>query len=209
MTKLIDITRPLQHGMAVWPDDTPFQRETILTKKDGHSVNLTTLHISSHTGTHVDAPYHFTDDGLTMEQVDLTPYWGPAQVVTVTKQGGPLHLDDFANYDLTLAPRLLVRTPIADLPFDQFPAQIVHPSPELAAHLGQLGLLLYGTDAPSMDATDSTDLPGHHALHAANILILEGLDLRQAPDGLYELVAFPLKITGGDGSPVRAVLRTL
>jgi arylformamidase len=75
--------------------------------------------------------------------------------------------------------------------------------------LGHHGVVLYGTDAPSMDHVQSKDLPGHHALRRNGIAILEGLDLRPAPDGVYELVALPLKIEGGDGSPVRAVLRVL
>jgi len=96
---------------------------------------------------------------------------------------------------------------VAELPFDQFPETIVYPDPVLADFLGEQGIILYGTDAPSMDALDSKDLPGHHALRHNQISILEGLDLRLAPDGIYELVALPLKIIGGDGSPVRAILR--
>ena len=205
----IDITRPLTPDIAVWPGDTPFQLESILQRAQGAAVNLTTLHISAHTGTHVDAQHHYADNALTMEQMDLSHYWGKAQVVTVTKTAGPLVPDDFAAYDLTLATRILVRTAVADLPHDQFPQTIVHPSPELADHLGQLGIVLYGTDAPSMDDINSKELPGHNALMRNNIAILEGLDLRNAPDGVYEFVALPLKIVGGDGSPVRAALRML
>ena len=79
----------------------------------------------------------------------------------------------------------------------------------MADYLGRLGVVLYGTDAPSMDAADSATLAGHNALLRNGIVILEGLDLTGVPDGLYELAALPLKITGGDGSPVRAVLRSL
>jgi arylformamidase len=89
-----------------------------------------------------------------------------------------------------------------------FPGQFVYPSPALADFLGARGIQLYGADAPSMDAADSQALPGHNAMRRNGIMILEGLDLSAVPDGVYELVALPLRINGGDGSPVRAVLRT-
>lgn len=205
----IDITRTLTVGTAVWPGDAPFQLRRSLQLAQGDSVNLTCLNLSAHTGTHVDAPYHFTADGATMEAVPLDLYWGPAQVVTVSKSGGPLHPEDFAAYNLTLAPRLLVRSPASDLDQAIFPHEFVYPSPVLAEHLARAGIILFGSDAPSMDAEDSKTLEGHHAMHAHGVAILEWLDLRQAPDGLYELVALPLKIAHGDGSPVRAALRAL
>ncbi len=207
--KIIDISRNLSPETAVWPGDTQFNLRATMSLEQGDFVNLTTLTISAHTGTHVDAPYHFAADGRKMDGVDLRPYWGLAQVVTVSEPGGPLLPSHFSAYDLARAPRLLVRTPAASFPVTQFPTSFPHPSPELAAHLGSLGVLLYGTDAPSMDNVNSKTLPGHKAMLKNNISILEGLDLSSAPDGLYELCALPLKIIGGDGSPVRAVLRTL
>ncbi len=206
---IIDISRNLAPDTAVWPGDTPFKLRKIMDRERGDSVNLTTLTISAHTGSHVDAPYHFADDGLTMEAVDLRPYWGPAQVVTVDKESGPLFPADYSAYDLTAAARLLVRTPVSRFPVTEFPPVIPHPSPELADLLGSLGILLYGTDALSMDDINSESLPGHNGMLRNGIAILEGLDLTHASDGLYELVALPLKIIGGDGSPVRAVLRAL
>ncbi len=206
---IIDISRDLVKGMTVWPGDTPYNLETILDRRQGDSVHLTTLTISAHTGSHADAPRHFTDDGTTMAQVDLRPFWGPACIVTITKESGPLFPADFAAYDLRGAERLLVRTPLESLPPNQFPAAVPYPSPELADFLGALGILLYGTDAPSMDAIDSQGFPGHNALLRNGIAILEGLDLSPAKDGRYQLVALPLKIVGGDGSPVRAALRPL
>ena len=205
--KYIDISRTLSPNIAVWPGDTPFNLKTIMSRLNGESVNLTTITMSAHTGTHADAPFHFTDAGKTMGEVDLRPYWGLAQVVTISKDSGPINVEDFTDYDLTRAPRILVRTPASSIPPTQFPEIIPHPSPELADYLGSLGICLYGTDALSMDDIESKSLPGHNAMLRNNIAILEGLDLSQAPDGLYELSALPLKIDNGDGSPVRAVLR--
>lgn len=206
---IIDISRTLSPAIAVWPGDTPFQMETTMARAEGASVNLTTLTLSAHTGSHVDAPYHYKDEGTTLAAVSLEPFWGAAQVVTVQKEGGPLTPDDFAGHAIGRAPRLLVHSAASELDPTRFPERYVYPSPELAAFLGEHGVILYGTDAPSMDAVDSKRLPGHHALDQQGIAILEGLDLSRAADGLYELVALPLKITDGDGSPVRAALRPI
>jgi arylformamidase len=92
-------------------------------------------------------------------------------------------------------------------PLDQFPTDYVYPSPELADFMAASGIVLFGCDAPSMDEMNSKTLPGHKALRRHNIAILEGLLLTDVPDGAYELIALPLKIHGGDGSPVRAILR--
>ena len=206
---LIYISRTLEPSLAVWPGDTLFDRRVQLAMREGASVNLSTLTLSAHTGAHVDAPFHVQRDGLTVERLALEPYWGPAQVVTVRKFAGPLTAEDIQHVDLALAPRLLVRSGGSSAPHNLFPAQFVYPSPSLAGVLARAGIILYGADTPSMDDADSKELPGHHALLDAGIAILEGLDLRLAPDGVYELAALPLKIAGGDGSPVRAVLRTL
>jgi arylformamidase len=206
---LIDISRTLEPTLAVWPGDTPFARRVQLAMQDGYSVNLSTLTLSSHTGAHVDAPFHVKIDGDTIERLPLEPYWGLAQVVTVRKAAGPLTAEDLQHVDLALAPRLLVRSGGSSAPHDLFPAEFVYPAPALVGVLARAGIVLYGSDTPSMDDADSKDLPGHHALLDAGIAILEGLDLRNARDGVYELAALPLKIAGGDGSPVRAVLRTL
>jgi len=207
--RLYDISRPLHNGMTVWPGDTDFDLKPMGRLAKGDTVNTTTLTLSAHTGTHVDAPFHFAADGVTLEKVDLSAYWGPAQVVTVQKGDGPLVPADFTGYELGRAPRLLVHSPASEADRSVFHQEFVYPSPELADYLGGLGVVLYGTDAPSMDAAGSSSLDGHHALQRNGILILEGLDLSEAPDGLYELAAFPLKVVDGDGSPVRAVLRTL
>lgn len=201
-----DISRPLQANTAVWPGDTPFSLTEKLSRRDGHSVNLTTLTTSVHVGTHVDAPHHFADGVPTIDALDLSIYWGPAQVVTVKKKHGPLYPADFAGYNPAEAKRLLVRS-AAPVDFTRFDDFFVYPTPELADFLGQWGIILYGCDTYSMDAMEEVNLPGHNALLKNNIAILEGLDLTGVPDGVYELCALPLKIVGGDGSPVRAVLR--
>lgn len=207
--RILDISRTLGPGMTVWPGDTAYQIERVLNLDQGETVNLTTLTMSAHTGTHVDAPLHFTEGGQAIDELDLELYWGAAQVVTSAKRAGPLEPEDLEGYDISRARRLLVRSEAGDDSPDQFPEAYAYPSPALAEYLGNLGICLYGSDGPSMDDANSKSLDGHHALRRQNIAILEWLDLKKVPDGIYELVAMPLKIAGGDGSPVRAVLRTM
>jgi arylformamidase len=204
-----DISRTLSAEIAVWPGDTSFELRSTGSLAAGDAVNVTTLTLSAHTGTHVDAPYHFTPDGLTIESIDPAVYWGTAQVVSVSKAAGLLTPNDFAGIDLRLAPRLLIHSAASAADPHAFHHDFVYPGPELADYLGREGIRLFGTDAPSVDPSDSKTMAGHHALQRNGILILEGLNLTDVPDGLYELVALPLKIAHGDGSPVRAVLRTL
>lgn len=203
----IDITRSLSPDLAVWPGDSPFSLSQICDRSQGDLVNLTSLAFGAHTGTHVDAPHHFADEAITIEALDLQPFWGEAQVVTIDKGDGPLFPDDFAHVDLRLATRLLIHSPASHRDHTRFWKDFVYPSPELADFLGAQGIILYGTDCPSVDSPDAKILLGHNALLKNKIAILENLDLSNAPDGLYDLSALPLKIVGGDGSPVRAVLK--
>ncbi|MBI1877378.1 MAG: cyclase family protein [Chloroflexi bacterium] len=205
---IYDITRIITSLLAVWPGDTSFSAQAITAIKDGASINLTTLIMSSHMGTHVDAPYHFLDDDLTMEKVSLEAYVGPATVVTVQREAGPLMPLDFPGLAWDKVERLLVHSVASAKPADQFPTEFVYPSPELAEVMAAHGVVLFGSDAPSMDDMHSKTLPGHKALRRHRIAILEGLLLTGVPDGTYELIALPLKIAGGDGSPVRAILRS-
>lgn len=204
---IYDISRPLASNLAVWPGDNPFEKRSAASMAEGDSVNVSILKLSSHTGTHVDAPYHFFDDGTRLEQVALEPFIGPATVVTISKASGPLTPADFSALDGSSIERLLVHSPASAGPLDEFTTAYVYPSPELADWLAERGVVLFGTDAPSVDAMTSQDLPGHHALRRNGIHILEGLLLTGVPDGTYELAALPLHIVGGDGSPVRAILR--
>jgi arylformamidase len=206
---IIDISRTLSPAIAVWPGDTTFSLQSNSSLSEGASVNVTSLSLSAHTGSHIDAPYHFESTGITVEALPLETYWGPAQVVSVRQQEGALRPEVFAGFDLARAPRLLVRTASSEKDPREFSRAYVYPAPELATFLHEQGIILYGCDAPSMDSVDSKTLPGHHALQTHGVAILEGLDLSRVEDGLYELVALPLKIAGGDGSPVRAALRTL
>ncbi|MCB9451275.1 MAG: cyclase family protein [Anaerolineaceae bacterium] len=204
---LYDITRTISSALRVWPGDTPFTLTHVMRLADGDSVNLTTFTTTAHLGTHADAYYHYEADGAHPAAMPLDAYIGKARVVTVSKGDGPLFPADFDHVDLTGAERLLIHSPVSDLPDDQWPETFPYLSVELIAWLAGLGIRLIGLDSPSVDAFTSTDLPCHHALNRHKIVNIETLQLRGVPDGQYELVALPLKLAGACGSPVRAVLR--
>lgn len=206
---IYDITRTITPRLKVWPGDQPFSYVHALRKSDGYSVNLTTLTLSAHTGSHADAVYHYQDDGAHPAGMPLEAYLGKARVVTVSKRDGALMPDDFAHVDMTGAERVLIHSPVSDLPDDAWPEAFPYLSVELIAWLSGLGVVLIGLDSPSVDRFDSTELPCHHALKAHTIVNLETLYLRDVPDGDYELIALPLKLDEVCGSPVRAVLRTI
>lgn len=205
---LYDITRTLSSEIAVWPGDTPFNRKLTMAIDDGEAFNVSALTMSTHTGTHMDAPYHFTADGLRVTQMSLEAFIGPARVVSVDKTGGLLP-SDLAGGALDGAERVLFHTPASDVPDEQWESDFAHMTVEMADYLAGLGVRLVGLDSPSMDPQESEDVPAHHALNRQGIHILEALSLKEVPDGDYELIALPLKLADADGSPVRAVLRTL
>jgi arylformamidase len=176
---------------------------------EGAAVNLYTLTTTAHIGTHADAYYHYEDDGDHPATMPLEAYIGRARVVMVTKRDGALLPEDFAHVDLAGGERLLIHSHVSDLPDHEWPATIPYLSVELIEMLAGLGYRLIGLDAPSVDAFDSKDLPCHHALRRHGLVNLEHLQLRDVPDGDYELIALPLKLDVVCGSPVRAVLRTL
>lgn len=206
---IYDITRTISPETKVWPGDTPFSANHVLRLEAGDSVNLTTLTLSAHTGTHADAYYHYEKEGAHPEKMPLDAYIGTARVVTVDRRDGPLTPDDFRHVDLSGARRLLVRSHVSDLDDNVWPETFPYLSVELIEWLAGLDIVLIGMDSPSVDEFTSTDLPCHHALYKHNMVNLESLQLRDVPDGAYELIALPLKLDVACGSPVRAILRTL
>lgn len=201
----IDITHPLRTGMPVWPGDTPFSYQLGMVKAENGVVNVGELHLSTHTGTHIDAPFHFDDEGKRVHQLDLSLYMGPVYVLHVPDVAmiGPEHLQTLARGNYR---RVIIRTDSWKDP-DQFPKEYTAIDPAVAPVLKEMGVELLGLDTPSVDPVDSKVLEAHHALHQLGVHILESAVLTGVDEGMYELIALPLHIAGGDGSPVRAVLR--
>ncbi|MRH42739.1 arylformamidase [Aquibacillus halophilus] len=203
--KWIDISQPLTNSIAHWPEDTPFTNQLTYSKEQTGSVNIGQMTTSLHIGTHVDAPYHFDNKGKKIIDMDVNYYIGRAKVIDVSDVDvidGRV-LEDFS---LDGVERLLLKTSLKSRP-ELFPEKITKLEPEIVPILVEKGVKLLGVNMPSVDPIDSKDLLCHHALHQHGIYILENLVLDDVPEGDYNLIALPLAIAEGDGSPVRAVIQ--
>ena len=204
---VIDISRSVSETTAVWPGDQSVEQGWTARIDAGDSVNVGHLSLSLHTATHVDAPYHVADEGEHTDGLPLESFIGPAQVVEIEDQAAairPRHVPKTVQ-----SGRLLFKTKASHVPDDTWPEEILPIAPETVDALDSQGIVCIGTDAPSVDPLDSTELTAHHALRAAGIVHLEGLCLSEATPGRYQLLALPLKISDADAAPVRAVLRPL
>lgn len=205
--KLIDISMPLTDAIPTWPGDTPFSFKLAWTVEDSGSVNVGKLEMSTHTGTHIDAPYHFDNVGRRVLDLEADLYVGKALVVDVEGKTS-ITPEDLKAENLAGIERVLLKTG-SWKDRNTFPEQIVYLDKRLGAFLADKGIRLIGVDVPSVDPLDSKELPAHHALHKYGVHILEGIVLDETAPGLYELIALPLPLKEADGSPVRAVLRPI
>lgn len=204
---LYDITPEVYEGFPVWPGTLSLSRHIHSEIKNGERTTSSTLSATVHLGAHADAPAHYQEGGETIEERELQYYLGACQVLRFNmKKGGVIQKKDIK--DPILAQRVLFATEtfIYGEPVDQGFAAL---TPELIDYLHQKGVITIGVDTPSVDLFDSKELPCHAACAKNNIAILEGLDLTSVPEGIYELIALPLKLKGFDASPVRAILRNL
>jgi arylformamidase len=209
MPTIYDITRKIAPSSAVWQGDTPYSVHLLADQRRGSSVNLTTLTLSAHSATHADARFHYQADGATVDGVPLEPFIGPARVVSVEQRTGAITPADLAHVDLRGGQRLLIRTFVSSVPDEQLITDFPAFSAALIEHLAELEYVLVGTDAISVDPYTSTTLEAHHALARHGLYNLESICLAGVPDGDYELIALPLKLSGACASPVRAILRPL
>jgi arylformamidase len=213
-SELMDASVPLRPGTPEWPGDTPFDCGWTARVAEGSSVNLSSISMSPHVGTHADAPLHVRDGWPASDALPPRAFVGPAVVVDVSDRDGEIALDALLSaaraqgVALDGAARVLLRTG-RTIAGGAFPDGWPWLAPACVRALAGRGLRLLGVDAPSVDARDSRTLDTHHALFGAGAFNLENLDLRAAAPGRYELVAPPLSLVGLDAAPVRALLRPL
>ena len=206
LRKLWDISPPVDENAPVFPGDTAYSQRLHFALSPTCPVNVNSITLSPHTGAHADAPMHYTKDGATSGELDLSPYLGPCRVIHCL-HSGPLVLPEHIAHAMKgVPPRVLLRTAhVASQSWASFTAV----APETLALLATKNVVLVGIDTPSVDPGDSQALPSHHQLLANNMRNLECLVLDDVPEGDYELIALPLKLMRADASPVRAVLREL
>lgn len=205
--RLYDITPVVSDRLAVWPGDTPASREVLMAFDRGDNMTLSTLHGTVHLGAHADAPNHYGRNAAGIDARPLEPYLGRCRVLDVAVECGERIPPRAVPHPVSV-PRVLFKTGTFPDP-ENFNQNFAALSVELVERLHEEGVVLIGIDGPSVDLFDSKDMPAHQAFLRNDMAILEGLVLRDVPEGEYELIALPLKLEGFDASPVRAVLREL
>lgn len=207
--KIVDISVPINPGLPVWPGDPQIEIERYRLISDGNNSNDSRITCGVHSGTHVDAPAHFIENGASIEQLPLEILMGPVTVVAVleTEIITPQLLEAQA-----LAPetrRLLIKTKNSALwadPGHPFNPDFVALNSESARWIVKNGIALVGIDYLSIQRFKDTEPLTHRILLEAGIVIVEGLDLRMVDPGDYQLCCLPIKLAGCEGAPARAVL---
>ena len=206
---IYDISVPLRSGGVVYPGNPPISITAQQAISQGAGANVSRLDLGSHSGTHVDAPKHFFDDGAGVDALPLDVLMGPARLIAFSddvRSVGEAHLRTF---DLGGVTRLLMRTRNSAWLASgatEFHPDYTYLAPDGAAYLVTLGIKLVGVDYLSVEQFHS----GHHRTHRTllerGVVIVEGLVLTEPAAGDYELRCLPLKLAGLDGAPARAVL---
>jgi arylformamidase len=203
---IYDITPPISPKLAVWPGDTPPSREVLMDIARGDNITLSTLRATVHLGAHADGPNHYGKEAAAIHERALDYYLGPCQVIRVdvaraTRIAVPMLAREIRE------PRVLFATGTYPDP-QNWNTDFAALSVELIDFLHDRGVITVGIDTPSVDLFESKDLPAHNAILRHNMSILEGLVLKNVPEGTYELIALPLPLVAFDASPVRAILRS-
>ncbi len=208
---LIDISISVSPSTAEWPGDTPFSCGWTWDMSKGSSVNVSTITMSPHVGTHADAPVHVRAGADGAELLPLDAFYGAAVVIDVSDLNGALSFDQIMDRvalvreGSEVPSRLLLKTG-RTIAAGKFPETWPALSPDCAKLLANRGVVLLGVDCPSVDDRESKTLDVHHALFDNGAYVLENLDLREAQAGQYNLIALPLRLEQLDAAPVRAVL---
>ncbi len=207
--KIYDISVLLAQETHVYPKDPPIQITSQSSITTGDEVNIASITINSHAGTHVDAPNHLNIQGMTIDEISLEVFIGPAFVAEISRTKGAITKEELERSVPKGTKRLLLKT--INSSFWKKPEtekEFVTISSDAAKWIVQSGILLVGIDYISVEPFESKDLSVHHTLLDYGSMILEGLDLTAVPPGEYNLICLPLKIDNGDGAPVRAILTT-
>lgn len=206
--KIWDISQRLGADTPLWPGEPELKLTRNAEIGQECPVNVGALSFPLHAGTHADSPFHYSNDGVSSADSDLAAYIGPCMVVDVRQCTDRVELTDCDWAALEGAERVLFRT-YETFPVDVWDDNFAAIAPEVVARLRDLGVVLIGTDTPSLDPQTSKTMDAHHEVLRGDMRILEGLVLDDVEPGQYELIALPLAIEGADASPVRAILREL
>lgn len=205
--RIIDISVTLRQGLACWPGDDFWRLEPTQRIATGDPCNLSRATMSLHTGTHVDAPWHFGEGDRTVEAIRLSQLVIRARVLDLTQVESAIGRSDLEGKLDGIQAVLFKTTNSGKLeslePFDQ---DFVHLDESAAEYLVDRNIRTVGVDYLSVEGYHVENAPVHHRLLKANVFIVEGLDLSGVEPRDFLLVVLPLKIEGADGAPARAIL---
>ncbi len=202
--RIIDVSVALTEGMPIYEGNPPFSVSWAMSKRRGDQVNLTELREGVHTGTHVDAPYHFIEEGKKIDALPLTDFFVSAHVIEC--RGKTVGERVLSGKRIRKGEGVLFKTrnsAMYDMPFTR---DFVYLEGGVAERLVELGVSVVGLDYLSVEAFGSHDAPVHNTLLSHNIPIIEGLCFKGVKAGRYTLAAFPLRLAGREAAPARAVL---
>jgi arylformamidase len=207
MARIHDVSVPLVPGLPVFPGDPALAIEVV--RRAGEApYGLARLNLTTHSGTHVDAPAHFVAGGTTVDALPLEILIGKARVVEVPGRER-VERADLEALDLRDDLRVLLKTRMSgQLLKAGYQEDHVYLTGDAAHYLAQAGLKLVGFDYLSIDRFGDGSYPAHHALLGAGVVVVEGLDLSEVEPGEYDMTCLPLRVGGGDGAPARVVLRS-
>jgi arylformamidase len=207
MAIIYDISVPVVNGGLIYPGNPAISITPQQEVSKGGSSNVSSLSFGSHTGTHVDAPKHFFDDGLTVDALPLDTLMGPAMLICVDNDVAAVGEAQLRRHELSGHKRILIKTRNSSFIREpEFNKNYTYLAPDGAAYLVSLGVRLVGIDYLSIEQFHSGHHRTHRTLLEAGVVIVEGLDLSVPPMGPYDLRVLPLRLAGLDGAPARAVL---
>jgi arylformamidase len=206
----IDVSVPLRTGMVHWPDNPPVSIERMQDIERGDVANVSKLSMGAHTGTHMDAPVHFFRAGKGIDTMPLNAAIGQARVIEI-RDPESIKPEELRPYQIQRGERILFKTRNSTRCWqtDDFVEDFVYISHEAAQYLAAQLVQTIGVDYLSVGGFNKDGVETHHALLAAGIWIIEGLNLSNVRPGIVELICLPLKIERSDGAPARAILRSL
>lgn len=207
----IDISLPLQGDLPVWPGDPKILLKWLSRIDHGSMANVTELEMSVHSGTHIDAPFHFNQNGTTIDKIDLNVLIGSVTVVDVPHNILTITSEYLKSLELPECERILFKTKntlLWERKEKRFYPNYVGIDPSGAQWLVDKNIKLVGIDYLSISPFDCTVEP-HKLLLGAGIVVLEGINLSNAASGNYKLICLPLNLQGREGSPARVILETI
>jgi len=204
-----DISVPIRSGMVHWPGDPEIEVRHMSRMKEGAMCNVTALKMGTHTGTHMDAPLHFVDDGATMDSLDFDAVIGPARVVEILNEKA-VTLQELSRHDLKRGERILLKTVNSTIAWsdeDRFHEDYVYIAEDAARLMVEAGIAMVGIDYLSVGGFHHDMVETHETLLKGGVWILEGIQLKGVSGGDYDLCCLPIRTEGAEGAPARAVIR--